>query len=134
MITTKSASAASQTVLHTLFLPHPIKSITVPPSTTPTTSSSDTVSSKTNSDAVFLQGGQLYRDNKAVILPAGAQGDLVESEGVGGAVWELFEAGLKKWEEEGVQLEKVKTAAAAAAAATREGDTKEKVSMSVEIE
>ena len=133
MITTKSASAASQTVLHTLFLPHPIKSISVPPSTTPTTSSSDTVSSKTNSDAVFLQGGQLYRDNKVVILPAGAQDNLVESEGVGGAVWELFEAGLKKWEEEGVQLEKVKTAAAAAAA-TREGDTKEKASMSVEIE
>lgn len=93
IISTKSALSASQTVLHTLFLPHPIKSIT------------------TNSDPAVLKGGQLYRDNRPVTLPAGAQENLVEREDVGRAVWEYFEAGLQKWEEEEkAQLEKAKAA------------------------
>ena len=51
------------------------------------------------------------------MLPASAQGNLVEREEVGRAVWEYFEAELKKWEEEEkIHLETINHDAKVAAA------------------
>ena len=77
---TKSASAAIQTPLFTLFLPHPSK---LPP--------------KTKEESI--RGGELYRECKVVQLPSERGAWLAGEEKVGRAVWEWFEGKVKAWEE-----------------------------------
>jgi hypothetical protein len=71
---TKSPTAAIQSVLYALFVPHPFKSQTLK-----------------------AQGGALYRECDVVSFPEGVT--LEEDESVGRAVWEGLERGLKVWEE-----------------------------------
>lgn len=81
LILTKSSRAAIQSILHTLFLPHPLKT-------------------RATSDATIgIIGGKLYRDCSAVVLPARGEIDLLDQESVGRGVWEYLEDGVKAWEE-----------------------------------
>lgn len=93
LIITKSSKSATQSILHTLFLPHPLKaSFGARP--TPGSSSSDEV------DTRVVEGGKLYRDCAPVVLPGTAEIEILGVEGIGRGVWEYFEAGLKVWEEQ----------------------------------
>ncbi|KAF8320394.1 hypothetical protein DL93DRAFT_1839095 [Clavulina sp. PMI_390] len=96
---TKSARAASQTILHTLFLPHPMKTQLISEDA-PSSASSPSSASTTSKEPPILKPGRLYRDNLPIVLPGNAEGNLIEREDVGRAVWETYEAEVKKWEEE----------------------------------
>lgn len=56
--------------------------------------------SLSNAPLPTLKGGSLYRDNRLIVLPAGAEQNLVGREDVGRAVWEALESEVKTWEEE----------------------------------
>ncbi len=78
-------------MLYTLFLPHPHKILPAFDGAT---------KPRQGADRRTIEGGMLYRDYAVVRLPGGAEGTIMDSEGIGRAVWEYFEAGIKRWEEE----------------------------------
>ena len=94
MILTKSTSFAADSVLYTLFLPHPHKIFPAFDGAT------KPLSQFQEADQRTIEGGVLYRDYAVVRLPGGAEEAIMDSEGIGRAVWEYFEAGIKRWEEE----------------------------------
>lgn len=104
LILTKSTTASAQVVLETLFLAHPLKIL-------PSLSSSSPRDVSDDAPVGTIRPGQLYRDLLPVLLPAGAEENLVGREDIGRAVWESFEEGVKEWEkEENYLIEKAKEA------------------------
>ncbi|KDQ12007.1 hypothetical protein BOTBODRAFT_162186 [Botryobasidium botryosum FD-172 SS1] len=83
--TTKNTTAAIQTVLYALFLPHPSR---IRPRSDEEKDKSETVE--------VIEAGRLYRDIDTVTLP-GVGEVLVGREDVGRAVWEDFERRLETW-------------------------------------
>lgn len=94
IILTKSTSFAAESVLYTLFLPHPRKILPVLDGTIKPRSKSEEVDRRT------IEGGKLYRDYAVVRLPGDAEEVILDNEGIGRAVWEYLEAGIRRWEKE----------------------------------
>jgi len=91
IIFTKSTSFAAESVLYTLFLPHSHK---ISPAF------EGAARQIQEADRRTIEGGMLYRDYAVVRLPGDAEETIMNSEGIGRAVWEYFEAGVKRWEKE----------------------------------
>ncbi|CUA68384.1 hypothetical protein RSOLAG22IIIB_13723 [Rhizoctonia solani] len=89
----KHSPGAAQTVLYTLFAPTPRSRVSETE-----TKAKDNVKDDTKAEAIpRVQGGLLYRECAPTQLP-GRGVALVETEGIGRAVWEEMERGVGVWE------------------------------------
>jgi len=84
LFTTKNTTAAIQSIIYALFLPHPARI------------RRSEEGKEGNETVEVIEGGRLYRDVEAVTLP-GIGEVLVGREDVGRAVWEDLEKRLETW-------------------------------------
>jgi len=82
----KSSEAAVQSILHTLFLPSALKSV----------SGTDTGSTQNKEKAEYIKAGALYAECEPVQLPGNSE-ERFAGEESGRLIWEYLERELAQW-------------------------------------